>query len=554
MGENRVFVIGLDGATLDLIRPWAEEGKLPNLAEIMATGAFGKLHSTIHPLTAPAWTSFMTGKNPGKHGIFDFISLFPNSYNIKYNNALSRRSPSLWKLLSGSGKKVICVNVPFTFPPEEVNGILISGLDTPSTKNVFTYPPSLGDEIKRRFGEYIIMAPYKHGRSGYVKEIFRMIENRVATVDYLMESEPWDFFMVVFNATDVVQHTFWKYMDPSHPQYIEEEAAKYGDVILRVYQKMDKVVGQLLERVEKEATLVIMSDHGAGPLRKVVYLNKWLEEQNLLGSVRNEGSTLTCGVLGRALLGRCKKNLPRGTKNIIKKFFPKARDKVDSYLVTSHIDWSRTKAFSFGVHGNIFINLAGRQPKGTVRPGKDYEALRTEIIARLSRLSDPETGEVVVQRVYRREELYHGACVDLAPDLLVEWKDYAYTAQQDYGEGITSVFQTRDKFEFSEKEHNGSHRLDGVFMMCGGPAKAGIELEGCEIIDLAPTILYLMGEQVPEDMDGKVLTSALTENYVEAHPILYGKVTDRRPEEVVTTYSSDEAEKIEERLKDLGYL
>ena len=496
----------------------------------------------------------MTGKNPGKHGIFDFISLSPNSYNIRYNNALSCKSPSLWKLLSQADKKVISVNVPFTFPPEEVNGILISGLDTPSTKSVFTYPRSLYEEIKRHVGEYVIMAQYRNSRRAYVSEIFGMIDNRVATIEYLLENHPWDFFMIVFNATDIAQHTFWKYMDSSHPQYVPQEAAEYGDVILRVYQEMDQVIGRLLANLDDETTLMVMSDHGFGPLKKAVYLNKWLEQENLLQPVARSSNVLDPGHPLKAVLGRCKKYLPRGLKDVAIRFFPELRAKVDSYLVASHIDWPHTKAFSFGVHGSIFINTSGRQPNGIVQPGTEYEGLRTEIIARLGRLTDPETGETVVERVYRREELYHGDCVDLAPDLLIEWKDYAYTAQQDYGEGVNSVFQTRSKFEFSEKEHNGSHRLDGVLIMYGGPTKGGAELQGCHIVDLAPTILYLMGEEVPEDMDGKVLVSALTEEYVKAHPIVYGNVTDRGADEATTTYSEDEAEKIEERLKDLGYL
>ena len=554
MMPNKVFVIGLDGATLDLIRPWASEGKLPHLAQIMATGAFGKLRSTIHPLTAPAWTSFMTGKNPGKHGIFDFISLSPNSYNIRYNNALSRRSASLWKILSQADKKVISVNVPFTFPPEEVNGILISGLDTPSTKSLFTYPPDVADDIKRHVGEYVIMAQYRNSRRAYVSEIFRMIDSREATVKYLMDKEPWDFFMVVFSATDVVQHTFWKYMDKSHPQHVAQEAAEFEDVIYRVYQRMDQVIGRLLARLDDQTTLMIMSDHGFGPLRKAVYLNKWLEQENLLQPAARSNSVRGPGHALKGILGRCKKNLPRELKDVAIRFLPGLKARINSYLVGSHIDWSRTQAFSFGVHGSIFINLAGRQPNGIVRPGKDYDAVRAEIIDKLNRLTDPETGERVVERVYRREELYHGDCVDLAPDLLIEWKDYAYTAQQDYGEGVNSVFQTRSKFEFSEKEHNGSHRLDGVLMMCGGPTERGVELHGCHIVDLAPTILHLMGTGIPEDMDGKVLTSAMADDYIAAHPIAYGRAADHDMDEVTRTYSSDEAEKIETRLKDLGYL
>jgi predicted AlkP superfamily phosphohydrolase/phosphomutase len=554
--SNKLVVIGLDGATLDLIKPWASEGRLPHLTKIMRNGSFGKLRSTIHPLTAPAWTSFMTGKNPGKHGVFDFISLVPNSYEIKYNNGLSRRSPSLWKILSDVGRKVIVINVPFTFPPENVNGILISGLDTPSTQSVFTYPPSLYKEINERVGEYVIIAQYKSrkGLSGYASDIFNMIENRANTVEYLMNNYGWDFFMVVFSATDIAQHTFWKYMDPNHLQYSEEEAAQYGNVILSVYQKIDTEVGRIMEHIDDKTTLIIMSDHGAGPLKKAVYLNKWLEQQNLLRfSQKNNGDPVPSH-LWKKLLGRCKKDLPRGVKNIITKFFPEIKGKVDSFLVSSHIDWSHTNAFSCGVHGNIMINLRGRQPNGTIQQGKEYEDLRSEIIAQLSDLVDPETGERVVEKVYRREELYHGNFVHNAPDLLIQWKDYAYTAQQDYGEGVKSIFQTRSKFEFSEKEHNGSHRLDGVIMMLGKPIKAGMELMGSEIIDLAPTILYLMGIEIPTDMDGKVLTSALTKGFVEAHPIVYRETTQEDVKEVVATYTHEEAQKIEGRLKDLGYL
>jgi len=401
---NKVFVIGLDGATLDLIRPWGAEGKLPHLAKIMKKGAFGELRSTIHPLTAPAWTSFMTGKNPGKHGIFDFISIAPNSYDVRYNNARSCRAPSLWKILSQTGKKVISINVPFTYPPEQVNGILVSGLDTPSTRGVFTYPPSLGEELKKHLGDYIIMAQYRQGRAGYLEEMFRMIEKRLATVEYVLGKHPWDFFMVVFSATDIVQHTFWKYMDPDHPQYVRQEAAEFGDAIFRVYERMDSVIGELLTNLDEDTTLMIMSDHGAGALKKAVFLNKWLEEEGLLQPVQSSSIIQSGGSFWKSLLGILKRRMPRGVKETAFRLFPELKEKFNSYLVASHIDWAQTKAFSFGVHGSIFINLAGRQPAGTVASGREYEVLRDEIIAKLSLLADPDTGELVIRRVHRREE------------------------------------------------------------------------------------------------------------------------------------------------------
>jgi predicted AlkP superfamily phosphohydrolase/phosphomutase len=543
------MVFGIDGGTLAVIRPLAAQGRLPNFARLMAEGAFGTLRSTIHPLTAPAWTSFMTGVNPGKHAVFDFTALAPGSYGITYTNAGSRRAPSLWRLLSEAGRRVAVVNVPFTYPPEEVNGVLISGLDTPSPRSPFIHPPELRARLEAACGPYVLMVEQDRGegRTSYVARVMAMVEARRRAALYLLEAEPWDFFMVVFSATDILQHSFWRYYDPAHPDHDPAEARRFGGVIPEVYERADAALGEMLARLGPDVHVVVMSDHGFGPFLKGVYLNRWLEAEGLLARREGQGA----GGMG-ALLRGVKARLPQGARALAKNLLPGLKEQVNSYLVSSHIDWAATKAFSFGVHGSLVINLAGRQPQGTVQPGADYEALRTRITQRLSEMADPQTGERVVERVWRREELYHGPYVELAPDLIITWRDYAYTAQQDYGEG-RGLFHECKTFEFTQREHNGSHRLEGVFMLWGESARRGAEVSGARIIDLAPTVLHLMGEPVPAHMDGRVLAEALREGFLTERPVRLSEGAGAAGGPG-GAYSDEEAAQMEERLKNLGYL
>lgn len=562
--RQKVCVIGLDGATFDLVKPWVEQGHLPHVGRLMAEGVHGKLRSTIHPLSAPAWTSFMTGKNPGKHGIFDFIERPDHRYTISYTSGRSRQAKTLWGLLSEAGKSVIVLNVPMTYPAEPVNGALVGGLDSPSVRSPFTYPPALYAEMTAAVGEYSITVRYdeRRGRKRYVQDIFKMIENRAATADYLLRRYPWDFFIVVFSAPDIVQHSFWKYMDRDHPDHDPREAAEFGGVILEVYQRIDRWLGTLMARLDEDTTLVIMSDHGAGPFKQAISLNRWLEQHGFL-HFRDAASppapwratALRTERLNQVLAG-LKRVTPVGVKVTLRRAFPRLRERVNARLLFAPIDWPRTKAFSVGVLGSIAINLAGREPQGIVSPSGEYEAVRDAIIEKLAELRHPETGAPLVERVYRREELYHGAWVDRAPDLLVVWKDYAYTAQYDYGEAGTGVFQARKTFEFSAKEHNGSHRPDGLLILKGRQVRSGHAVEGAEIIDLAPTILYAMGLPVPLDMDGNVLTAAFRRTALEANPVRYASPRGQQGGQagVEGPYSAGEAEEIRKRLVDLGYL
>jgi predicted AlkP superfamily phosphohydrolase/phosphomutase len=570
----RAYVLGLDGATFDLIAPWVSRGELPNMKRLMDEGSHGSLMSPLPAHSAPSWSSFITGKNPGKHGIFDFSEHVDGSYEVKFVNASRRQGMSIWATASRYDKKVAVVNVPMTFPPEKVNGIMISGMDAPGIDSNFTYPATLSDELKRIIGDYSLEA----GLWSYINkgEINLAIEKQHETIDkrfevikYLMNNYPWDLFVSVFTATDRVQHAFWKYMDPRHPSYKLEEAKKYGDAILDVYRKMDHIVGYLLDHLSEDTVLFIMSDHGAGLCsNKTLYLNNWLCREGLLeykdfrpqqgsGNSQRLKRLLYTKLLG-GLPRDFWKALPRETRDQVRRRFPVVFNKMASQFFFSRINMDETKAYAEESKNFIWVNLKGREPRGTVRPGREYEEVRERIIHGLIGEKDPGSGEQVVENVFRREDIYHGDSFEKAPDLIVTFKDLGYVPRPSYTVAPDVVLKTIPRLELEKSESNtranARHLPNGILLMRGKGIRPGRKIDGAKIMDLAPTILYTMGLPVPTDMDGKVLESAYQESVLLEKPISHDSVERSEPAVQDMVYSPEEEEAIRQRLGDLGYL
>ncbi|MEZ4769882.1 MAG: alkaline phosphatase family protein [Caldilineales bacterium] len=289
--NNRLLVIGLDGATFDLMRPWAAAGELPNLQRLMNEGSWGPLRSVVHPFTAQAWTSMVTGTQQGKHRVFDFWERDFSTYGFRLLNASHRALPAIWNLLSAAGKDVIIVNLPQTYPPEPVQGVMVSGRDTPGLGAAYTYPAGLKSELDAVSDTPYVIVPddwlwMQRGRPDLARaELLREIDVRFDAARRLMESRPWDLTFFVVSATDGVAHFFWKYHDPSHPLYNPAEAERYGDTILEVYRRCDQRIGELLAWIEESGNtnVLVVSDHGQGQLGpQAIHLNLWLAEQNLL--------------------------------------------------------------------------------------------------------------------------------------------------------------------------------------------------------------------------------------------------------------------------------
>lgn len=562
----RLVIVGLDGATFDLIEPWAAAGELPTLARLMAEGSWGRLRSVTHPFTAQAWTSMVTGAQQGKHRIWDFWERDFATYGFRLLNASHRAMPALWNLLSQAGKRVIVVNVPQTYPPEPVQGVMVSGRDTPGLDAAYTHPPELKAVLNGVSRTPYVIVPddwrwMQRNRPDLARqELLREIQVRFDAVQHLMAAEPWDLTFFVVSATDGVAHFFWKYHDPNHPLHDPAEAAAYGDTVLEVYRRCDRRIGELLERLPAGCHVLVVSDHGQGPLGpQAIHLNLWLEQQGLL-HFRAPDTHLSAGERATMVVARWLKRTKQAiygrvsfqTLAKLRRLWPDSlRTRLGAETFFPDVDWARTQAFSEELRGNIWINLAGRDPQGIVQPGAEYEALRDRIIAELPGLTDPLTGDRPVRRVWRREELFAGPYVERLPDLVVEagYPDMFRPHGDYHGPPARQLTAA----ELAKKPLSGCHRQDGILIAWGPAVRPGSRACGAALIDVAPTALHLLGQPVPAEMDGRVLVEVLRP---EAAAVSSTSLTELgfggSPGE--TAYSDAEAAAVRERLAGLGYL
>ena len=556
MSFEKVFILGLDGASPDIIESLVGEGRLPAFKRLKEEGVMGKLRTTIPPITGSAWSSFMTGQNPGKHGIFDFIRRREGTYHLSPINAEFREGRSFWSWASDAGKKVCVFNVPVTYPPEKVNGIMVSGMLTPPNKTDYTYPPSLAQDLDRITGGYQIHIKESYSKGGedrFLTHLYEVTEKRIKAMEYLFKLEDWDLFIAIFQGIDVLQHELWHCWDRNHFRH-DPSQKKYLETIPEFYQKMDTVLKRILDDwIGPERTLIVMSDHGAGRLQKLLYINNFLMKKGFLKLKRGVRTSIKnlffrSGLVPMTFyhlllhmgLGRLKRKARFGqTQSLLKPFFLSFED----------VDWNQSVAYSIGsTAGQIYLNLKGREPQGIVEPDHEFKRIREEIIRELQGLLDEETGEKVVEEIYRKEEIYQGPHLREAPDIIFFPKGFEIAAFGEY------EFASHRILDYSWGV-SGSHRMDGLLMMKGELIQQGITLEGAQIIDLAPSILYLLNLPIPNTMDGKVLQMAFLDGFFQKRPVRFieeeGPGVDFHPREI---YSDQEEEELKKQLKNLGYL
>ena len=553
-GNGRCLVIGLDGGSPDLIRRWAEEGRLPNLARLIDEGAFGHLRSTYPPISAAAWVTFMTGQGPGRHGIFDFRNYDPTRYTCTDEaivNSTAFAGRTVWDVAGAYGRRVGAVTVPITYPAWPINGAMVAGYPTPDAKRAFTYPPELGE----RLGALTEDSAFFRSRAPdeVARELLRLVRDRAEAARWMLEHEVYDLFVVVFGATDRAQHDFWRHFDPDFPTHDPAEAERFGSVILEVYQEADRAIGLLLEAVPEDTTVMVMSDHGGGPrATRYFHPNAWLAQEGLLRMRRGGGSPLRwVRPLYRVFKARFPyqeqvyRRLPQALKRLA------SRVDSDAELGIGDVDWGRTLAYRFPMYPpveGIVVNLRGRQPEGIVEPGREYEELRDRIIARLQEITDPETGRPVVKAAYRREGLYQGDHLGRVPDVVAVMAE-----EYEGGAALSGPYVTPIPLE-DLRRLSGAHRMDGVLIARGPAVRRGDLPDGARIVDLAPTLLYTIGLPVPHQMDGRVLEELFDPAALAARPVErvewagIGQVVEE------SGLSEEEEQVIREKLRRLGYI
>ncbi|HUS69264.1 MAG TPA: alkaline phosphatase family protein [Anaerolineae bacterium] len=552
--RRRVMVIGLDGATFDLIRPWIEDGTMPTLQRLMNSGASGVLTTTLPPISSSAWVSFATGKNPGKHGLVDFVHPRPDSYQISIVSPQQRASQAIWNLLSDAGRKVGIVGMPVTYPPEEVNGYMISDFLTPSASDDYTYPSSLSDELEKAMGGFPLLPDERYRSTKFtdrfIADMVADVEQRLKGALYLLDNKEWDFFFLLFWSNDMLQHETWSLLDETHPSYEAQKADRYRDLVVDFHRQLDQAVGRLAEKAGPDDLIIVMSDHGFGPVHSFFLVNNWLREMGWLQLKKRPATRLKYALfrLGFTPLGvfHLAKALRLGFLRRRFRFQRGGGLMKRLFLSFADVDWACTKAFAVGSFGQIYINQAGKRPQGMVQPGKEYEELREEIAARAVEIRDPRTGSPVVERVYRKEEIYSGPQVEKAPDLVLQSRNWEYMAFGHADFGAAHVVEPIVGM-------SGHHRPEGIAVLSGQGIKSGATLQDANITDLAPTILYAMGIPIPSDMDGRVLTEAFAADYLSAVQVRYTNELSQRPTGE-DQYSLEDEEEIKERLRGLGYV
>lgn len=461
--QRKVAVIGLDCATPQLVfDKWI--GELPNIRKLMGNGVYGELESIIPPITVPAWTSMMTGKDPGELGFYGFRNRKDYSYDgLSYANSLAVKDDTVWDILSRFGKKSILIGVPQTYPPKPLNGYLISCFLTPSTKNQYTYPAELKEEVDRVAEGYILDVNdfRSEDKQKILDGIYKMTEKRFKVARHLIKTKEWDFFMMVEMGIDRIHHGFWKYFDKDHRKY--EPGSPFESAILDYYKYIDSEIGSLLSLFGDDTVVLTVSDHGSKKMDGGICINEWLMQEGFL-------------------------ILDETPQTII----PIAKAK---------INWSKTKVWGEGgYYSRLFLNVRGREPHGIIEPG-DYEKIRDELREKLEALGD-ENGNPIGTKVYKPQELYK-KCNGIPPDLIVIFGDLYWRSVGSVGHGKIHTFEN------DTGPDDANHAQQGIFIMSGldGDVRKGIKLNNLHIMDVATTILSLFGLETPNDMHGKVIKS-----------------------------------------------
>lgn len=539
----RTLVIGIDGATFSVIKPWAAAGLLPTFAHLLKHGAHANLDAFPHFNSAAAWTNLVTGYNPGKHNIFSFTTREQSQAKVRPTSARDRRKPAFWHTFSASGQRVGVMNVPISFPSEKINGFMVSGMDTPDTNSKgFTAPEGLFQELGRAGIEYVIDVPNirraaQQNMNVVPPTVREMTLARTRSFLYLLEKYPCDAAMVVYIGSDRISHYFWRDTLPA-PDAPEWKPLR------DLFVLYDTQLQEILQYADNETTLFLLSDHGFGPAR-IGYrgVNTLLQRLGYQTQYARPSRTMFLG----SLLQAGRRTVPQRWQRKLAERFPGMHSRALHSSRHGSFDWAQTRAYA-EYHGSICINSQPRDPKGIVS-NAEYETLYQELAEVMSELTDPETGRPIVSKIHHPDEFYSGPFISGGADLIIRWN------LENPGDGLAYRKNGQNITVRPDRPSSGwvgTHYPDGIFIAYGKGIRPGIAHAPITHFDLAPTLLFLHDQPIAEDMDGRVLTEWFQAEIVSQHAIKKQGASDYAPEHA--TPDDGENEMIENRLRSLGYI
>jgi predicted AlkP superfamily phosphohydrolase/phosphomutase len=485
----KICVIGLDCCAPDVV---FNDERLVNIRRLMDLGLYGRLESVVPPITVPAWMCMTTSQDPGSLGVYGFRNRTDYSYEkLAFANSNSIKSHAIWDQLAREGKKSIIVGLPPNFPPRRINGISVGCFLTPdTTKDEFTHPPNIKTKINELVGEYPVdVKNFRTDRKDWLRdEIFAMSRKQWQVVKWLLKEQEWDYFHYVDIGLDRVHHGFWNYFDKKHVQY--QPGNPYESVIPDYYLWLDEQIGSVMEMLDEETILLVVSDHGAQRLDGGIAVNEWLIKEGLL--VLDE--------------------------------YPKEVTPFNKLKV----NWAKTKAWSEGgYYARVFFNMQGREPQGVI-PAEQYAAFQDEMKAKFEAMLD-DKGQPLNSLVFKPKELYH-AVRNVAPDLIVHFGGL-------YWRSIGTVGYPDIHVQENDTGPDAcNHAQFGMFLLAAANNPLSGEYQGARLLDIAPTLLDLAGYEIPESMQGRSLVAGMEKRS-------RGDGTDSESQQI-----------IHDRLAGLGYV
>ena len=493
----RVLLVGLDGASWEVLDPLISKGELPNIEKLISGGIKTRLRSTIPFVSPTAWASLFTGKNPGKHAIFGNLvarGLDPDPPPV---TARDRKAKPIWTLLSEMGRRVIVINVPFTYPPDNVNGFMVSGLPIPGPHSVFTIPQSLKGEIFSRWPTYSVKplrSTLRHRPQDWLRQGKEDIESKTQLAFLLMDKVEWDFLAIVYRDGDHLGHFH------------------FGESVIDEYYKIvDDNLGKLFARIEEDTSIIIVSDHGQCKIKRQFFMNSWLIANGFLRKYQRFTvrdlvllaliNTLKLFGIRDSLNPTSPSGIPQRLSHYTTHGPVRAIASMLSWggakIAPNEIDWAKTKVGSMpSSHSNsLRVNLKGRETVGAVE-SKDYDAFIRMLSEKLLAIIDPTTQERIFDRILRRDDIYSGPFVEEAPDLLiVPTRGYSVSSRV-----------LVPKLTGPGRASEGNHDTHGILLISGRGTLQSPEVpDEANILDIAPTIFHLLGCPLDPEMDGVVL-------------------------------------------------